>query len=50
MDRKIGKCKERAEKESAPKPPKPEDQQRLDDLQLRAKGEPRGQAVVATWW
>jgi hypothetical protein len=38
MDRKIAKARERAEKESAPKPIKPDDQMRLDELQMRAKG------------
>ena len=39
MDRKIAKAKDRADKESMPKPIKPEDQVRLDELQGRAKGE-----------
>ncbi len=38
MDRKIAKAKDRADKESMPKPVKPEDQARLDELQARIKG------------
>jgi RNA-binding protein Luc7-like 2 len=37
MDRKIVKSKDRAEKESQPKPVKPEDQVKLDELHQRAK-------------
>jgi hypothetical protein len=40
MDRKIAKSKDRAEKESAPRPIKADDQLRLDELQQRARGEP----------
>ena len=39
MDRKVQKAEERADKESAPKPIKPEDQARLDEITQRAKGE-----------
>ena len=38
MDRKIMKSKERAEAESSSKPLRPEDVQRLAEMQLRAKG------------
>lgn len=38
MDSKINRAKERAEKESAPKIPKPDEQMRLDELNARAKG------------
>lgn len=42
MDRKIAKARERAEKESAPRPIKADDQLRLDELNQRAKGEKKG--------
>lgn len=42
MDRKIAKARERAEKESAPRPIKADDQLRLDELNQRAKGEKTG--------
>ena len=38
MDRKIAKAKDRADKESMPKPIKSEDQVKLDELQGRARG------------
>ena len=37
MDRKVSKQEERAERESAPRPIRPEDQIKLDDLTRRAK-------------
>ena len=49
QDRKIAKSKERAEKESAPKPVKPDDQIRLDELQQRAKGEARERLHGRKW-
>ena len=41
MDRKIAKAKDRADKESMPKPIKSEDQVKLDELQGRARGKCR---------
>lgn len=39
MDRKIEKNKERAAAESRPKPVRPEDEKRLDEIKARMEGE-----------
>lgn len=50
MDRKIKQNRERAERESAPRELKPEDQARLNELQQRARGGRQISACSSLAW
>ena len=46
MDRRIEKNRERAEAESRPRPVKPDDQRKLDEIRGRMEGAPRMHACM----